>query len=64
VQNALNLNREPANSSDLNISGTIVFAAAITVTIVTIKAIFRIRLAALSFSLPNILIYQVSSFTL
>jgi hypothetical protein len=59
VQNALNLNREPANGSGLDTSGAVVFAAA-----VAIKAILRVELAALFLPLPDILIYRVSPFTL
>jgi len=64
VQNALNLNREPANGSDLNTSDTVVFTAAVAVIIITIKAILRVELATLFLSLPDILIYQVSPLTL
>jgi hypothetical protein len=55
VQNALNLNREPANGSDLNTLGTVAFTAAVTVAAITIKAILRVGLAALSLPLPDIL---------
>jgi hypothetical protein len=50
VQNALNLNREPANGSGLDTSGAVAFAAAVAV-----EVILRIGLAALSLPLPDIL---------
>jgi hypothetical protein len=55
VQNALNLNREPANGSNLDILDTIAFAAAVAVTTVTIKVILRVGLTALSLPLSDIL---------
>jgi hypothetical protein len=55
VQNTLNLNREPANSSGLDTLDTVVFTAAVTVAAVAIKIIFRIGLTALSLPLPDIL---------
>jgi hypothetical protein len=55
VQNALNLNREPANSSGLNTSGAVAFTAAVAVAAVTVEAILRVGLAALSLPLPDIL---------
>jgi hypothetical protein len=55
VQNALNLNREPANGSGLNTSGTIAFTTAVAVTTVAVEAILRVGLTALSLPLPNIL---------
>jgi hypothetical protein len=64
MQNTLNLNREPTNDSDLNISDAVAFITAVAVTTVAIKAILRIGLIALFFSLPNIFIYRVSPLTL
>jgi hypothetical protein len=64
VQNTLNLNREPTNGFDLNISGAVAFITAVAVITVAIKAILRIGLIALSFPLPNIFIYRVSPLTL
>jgi hypothetical protein len=55
VQNALNLNRESANSSGLDISGVIVFTAAVAVTTMAVEAILRVGLAALFLPLPDIL---------
>jgi hypothetical protein len=55
VQNTLNLNREPTNDSNLDILGTVVFAAAVAVAAVVIKIIFRVGLTALSLPLPDIL---------
>jgi hypothetical protein len=59
VQNTLNLNREPANGSGLDTSGAVAFT-----TTVAVKAILRIGLTVLSFPLPDILTYRVSSLTL
>jgi hypothetical protein len=64
VQNTLNLNRESANDSGLNILDTVALAAAVAVTIVAVKAILRVGLITLSLSLPDILIYRVSPLTL
>jgi hypothetical protein len=55
VQNTLNLNREPANGSDLDTLGTVAFAAAVAVTAITVDAIFRVGLTALSLPLLDIL---------
>jgi hypothetical protein len=55
VQNTLNLNRESANGSGLNTSDTVVFTAAVAVAAVTMNAILRVGLAALSLPLPDIL---------
>jgi hypothetical protein len=55
VQNALNLNRKPANDSGLDISGAVAFATIVAVTIITIEAIFRVGLAALFLPLLDIL---------
>jgi hypothetical protein len=51
----LNLNREPTNGSGLDILGAVAFTAAVAVTVVTIKAIFRVGLTALSLPLSDIL---------
>jgi hypothetical protein len=51
----LNLNREPANDSDLNILDIIAFTAAVVVTTIIIKAILRVGLATLSLPLLDIL---------
>jgi hypothetical protein len=55
VQNALNLNREPANSSGLDTSGTVAFITAVAVAAVAVEAILRTGLAALSLPRPDIL---------
>jgi hypothetical protein len=55
VQNVLNLNREPANGSGLNILGVVAFTAAVAVAAVTIDAMLGVGLTALSLSLPDIL---------
>jgi hypothetical protein len=62
VQNALNLNRESANDSGLDISGTVAFAAAVVVATITVEAILKIGLAALSLSLLDIL--SLSSYSI
>jgi hypothetical protein len=64
MQNALNLNLESANGSDLDTSGAVAFTAAVAVAAVAIKAILRVGLAALFFPLPDIFIYRVSPLTL
>jgi hypothetical protein len=51
----LNLNREPANGSGLDILGVVAFAAAVAVTAITVDAIFRVGLAALFLPLLDIL---------
>jgi hypothetical protein len=55
MQNALNLNREPANGSSLDTLGTVAFAAAVAVATVAVNAILGVGLAALSLPLPDIL---------
>jgi hypothetical protein len=55
VQNALNLNREPANGSGLDTLGAVAFAAAVAVTAVAVEVMLRVGLAALSLPLPDIL---------
>jgi hypothetical protein len=52
VQNTLNLNREPANGSSLDILGAVAFAAAVTV-----EVMLEVGLTALSLPLPDILTY-------
>jgi hypothetical protein len=64
VQNALNLDREPANGSGLDTLGAVAFTAAVAVAAVAVEAILRVGLAALSFPLPDILAYRVSPLTL
>jgi hypothetical protein len=55
VQNALNLNRESANGSGLNILDAVAFAAAVAVAAVAVDAILGVGLAALSLPLLDIL---------
>jgi hypothetical protein len=55
VQNALNLNREPANGSGLDTLDTVAFAAAVAVAAIIIDAILKVGLAALFLPLPDIL---------
>jgi hypothetical protein len=55
VQNTLNLNREPANGSNLDTLDTVAFTAAVAVAAVAMEAILRIGLTALSLPLPDIL---------
>jgi hypothetical protein len=63
VQNALNLNLEPANGSGLDTSGAVALAAAVPVAM-AVEAMLGVGLAALSFSLEDILTCRVSPLTL
>jgi hypothetical protein len=64
VQNALNLNRNSANSSGFKTSDIVALAAAVAVAAIVVDAMLGVGLSALSFLLPDILIYQVSPLTL
>jgi hypothetical protein len=55
MQNALNLNREPANSFGLNISDIVTFTTAVAVITIAVKVVLRVELAALFLPLLNIL---------
>jgi hypothetical protein len=55
VQNTLNLNREPANGSGLDILDAVAFAATVAVTIIAVEVILRMGLIALSLPLLDIL---------
>jgi hypothetical protein len=61
VQNTLNLNREPANSSGLDTSGAVALAVAVAVAV---KAILGVGLSVLSFPRADISTYRVSPLTL
>jgi hypothetical protein len=57
VQNALNLNLEPANGSGLDTFGAVAFTAAVVVATVAVNTMLRVGLAALSLPLLDILTY-------